>query len=437
MKCIPLFSLSIFGSEDCDYTNATDGCKSCYMSFNTMQSDHLYYSSAIYGTSDACDVDYSPEKWDNIYQCVDIINCHNSKYLLYCNYCSDSSYLYNCNNCDHCLMCYNLNNKKNYIENVQYTPEEYEKKKNNYTQKFFLKFIEWAVRKSHIITNSENVRGSSIFDSKNITYWFSIYNSENCWYCQNIVTLKNSYDCVEAWMESNLLYECHGINTVHNAISANASYYSTNIYYTHNCYNSSNLFGCIWLRHKQYCIFNKQYTKEEYESIVPKIIEHMEKNGERWEFFPSSISPFGYNETIAQEIFPLNKDKAILIWCKRMDQEYPINIPENSQTINTQDLPKNISDVTDDILNQVIICEVTWKPFRIIKAELDFYRKHNLALPHKHPDQRHLERMQLRNPRKLWDRECTKCWTAIKTTYAPERPEMVYCEACYNKEVYG
>jgi hypothetical protein len=62
MKKVPLFSLSIFNSEDCDYTNAIDGGKSCYMSFNIMQSSHLYYSAAIFGVSDACDVDFSPEK---------------------------------------------------------------------------------------------------------------------------------------------------------------------------------------------------------------------------------------------------------------------------------------------------------------------------------------------------------------------------------------
>ena len=92
-----------------------------------------------------------------------------------------------------------------------------------------------------------------------------------------------------------------------------------------------------------------------------------------------------------------------------MDQEYPINIPENAQTIKAQDIPVNIQDITDDILNKVIICGVTGKPFRIIKPELEFYRTHNLSVPHKCPDQRHLERIQSRNPRKLRDRQCNKC----------------------------
>jgi hypothetical protein len=104
--------------------------------------------------------------------------------------------------------------------------------------------------------------------------------------------------------------------------------------------------------------------------------------------------------------------------------------------VKAKDLPESIQDVSDDILNKVIICEISWKPFRIIKPELEFYREHNLPLPHKHPDQRHLERMLLRNPRKLRARKCAKCWTDIQTSYAPERPEIVYCEACYNKEIY-
>jgi hypothetical protein len=121
-------------------------------------------------------------------------------------------------------------------------------------------------------------------------------------------------------------------------------------------------------------------------------------------------------------------------WFKRNDYEAPS--PQVDKTLKAKELPGNITDVTDDILQQAIICEVSWKPFRIIKQELDFYRKYNLPLPHKHPDVRHIERFNLRNPRKLWDRKCDKCGVEMKTTYSPERPEIVYCEKCYNKEIY-
>jgi len=157
-------------------------------------------------------------------------------------------------------------------------------------------------------------------------------------------------------------------------------------------------------------------------------------DGERWEFLPLSMSLFGYNETIAQEYFPLNKDEALKAWFPRSDYEAPF--PQVDKVLKTNELP-DIQEVTDEILQQAIECEVTKKPFRIIKPELDFYRKHNLPLPTRHPDQRHKERMLLRNPRKLRDRKCDKCWIDIKTSYSPERKEIVYCEQCYNKEIYG
>jgi formylmethanofuran dehydrogenase subunit E len=72
----------------------------------------------------------------------------------------------------------------------------------------------------------------------------------------------------------------------------------------------------------------------------------------------------------------------------------------------------------------------------VTRQELDFYIKNKLPIPTKHPDVRHIERIQNRNPRKLRDRKCAKCGVDIKTSYAPERPEIVYCEACYNKEIY-
>jgi hypothetical protein len=43
--------------------------------------------------------------------------------------------------------------------------------------------------------------------------------------------------------------------------------------------------------------------------------------------------------------------------------------------------------------------------------------------------------MKLRNPRRLHDRNCDKCWADIKTTYSPDMKEIVYCEGCYDKEV--
>ena len=194
-------------------------------------------------------------------------------------------------------------------------------------------------------------------------------------------------------------------------------------------------FGCVGLKHKQHCILNKQYTKEEYEALVPKIIAEMRADGEWGEFFPVTMSPFAYNETVAQEYFPLTKEEVLnrgWKWRDEVDET-----PKVAKIIPAEQLPDSIDDIPDDILNWAIECEATKRPYKIIRQELEFYRKMRLPVPHLHPDERHKRRMAMRNPRKLWKRPCMKCGREMETTYAPERKEIVYCESCYLAEVYG
>lgn len=160
----------------------------------------------------------------------------------------------------------------------------------------------------------------------------------------------------------------------------------------------------------------------------------MRQDGERGEFFHPSLSPFGYNETIAQEYFPQSREKVVALGYAWTDYEAPF--PKVEGIVEAKDVPDTIQQVAEDILQQAIICEVSGKPFRIIRQELEFYRRNNLPLPTKHPDERHRERMNLRNPLQLRDRQCDKCSVMMKSTYAPERAEKVYCEVCYNKEIY-
>jgi len=218
---------------------------------------------------------------------------------------------------------------------------------------------------------------------------------------------------------------------------------TNNLEYCDSCPSSSNLFGCIGLRSKQYCILNKQYTKEQYEELVPKIIKHMndmpyiDSKGRIYkygEFFPYEMSPFGYNETMAGYFFPLSKNEAKekgYNWKDKIENKYTI-------TKKAEELADDIKDIDDSILNEVIECSVTKKAFKITPLELQFYRRMNIPIPRVHQDERYIKRLVLRNPMKLWHRSCMKegCNNEFETSYAPERPEIIYCEQCYQKEVY-
>ena len=146
------------------------------------------------------------------------------------------------------------------------------------------------------------------------------------------------------------------------------------------------------------------------------------------------MSPFGYNETVANEYFELTKTEAISEGFNWSD--YEALFPKVEKIIPANKLPNDINDIPDDILNWAIRCEVTNKPFRVIAQELAFYRKHNLPVPRRHPETRHAGRSKLRNRRKLFDRTCDKCNKDLQSSYASDRPETVYCESCYHKEIY-
>jgi hypothetical protein len=185
----------------------------------------------------------------------------------------------------------------------------------------------------------------------------------------------------------------------------------------------------VSIKNGQYCILNKQYTKEEYEALVPKIIEHMRKTGEWGEFFPMSICPLAYNQTIAQDYFPFTEEKARAAgarWNREAALEPPANVPV---------LPDDIRDTDDSICDQILRCETSGKPYKIIPAELKFYRRLGLPPPSASFMERHLARLRSRNPHQLWQRACDRCMKSIETSYAPERPETVYCEECYRASI--
>ncbi len=495
-KKIPKLWLVVVNSLNSEYNNYLENSKNSYLCIWNQNIEDSQYISASHTVKNSSDIWWSA----NIEFSYELFNCE-SVYKSFFGHENLKSYSLffcgECIGCEECIFCYGLVNKKYCIYNQQYSQEEYNEKK-----KSMIFFTSWSIQEYTDIYRNFilSLPHCSIHtdDSSEQIRWDYIYRSIEALDCYNVVHIEKSRYVYEWWRSRNL-YDCSfyydGEGNSYESILVTGSsgiyfsydiYNSYSIFYSNQLHNCSHCFWCVWLRNKSYCILNKQYTKEEYEILVPKIIEHMmsstqspssegearNEQGEWWEFFPSSLSPFGYNETVAQEYFPLTREEVLnpqslrdsffikgapknLLYVKEdawkaggfihgktfnwSDYEAPFPKVEKIITVemycNTS-LLDNANNVPDDMLNWAIECEITKKPFRITKQELEFYRKHNLPIPRRHPDQRHKDRMQLRNPRKLWERKCDKCQEGIQTTYAPERPEIVYCEECYRKEVY-
>jgi hypothetical protein len=95
------------------------------------------------------------------------------------------------------------------------------------------------------------------------------------------------------------------------------------------CHSCKNCFGCVGLRNKEYCILNKQYTKEEYERLISNIIEHMQSIGERGNFMPIEYSSFAYNESVAQDFLPITKQEVQRYGGVWLDETVDVNISKN------------------------------------------------------------------------------------------------------------
>lgn len=474
---VPWPSLASTNSTNSDFCNSVLDMKNCYLVFAAIGSENCGY---------AVDIDYCKDSYDLYYSfrnelCYETLfseRCYKSKWIYFSENCTDSIMLLDCVGCTNCFGCVGLRNKSYCVFNKPYSKMEYEKLLEKYDSGSFSKISE-ARKKFKDLIISSPMRYARTIRSSNVT-GDNIDNSRNCRNCFDNIGegLEDCKDVVDPYGKTSkhchsifavgggeLCYDSISIRICRNIFFSKKIWTGSNIQYSYNCHSCNDIFACVGLRNKQYCILNKQYTKEEYDKLVPRIIEHMntmpyvDRKGRVYkygEFFPIELSPFAYNETIAQEYFPLAKadiERYGYIWKNPETRNYEI-------TIKSQETPDHIKEVGDDILNQVIGCEHAGAcseqcttAFKLIPQELQFYRKMNLPLPRLCPNCRHYQRLKQRNPLKLWHRQCMcdykvypnttkhlhhperECPNEFETSYAPERKEIVYCEQCYQAEV--
>ena len=469
-KKVPRITILNWFSENADYGNHSYHNKNSYFVNSCWYVEDCIYCLNMTKCKDCIDCE-KVNSSEKCYESFNLYSCYNCKYCINCDTCSN---LYFCEDCEwtrKCIWCKWLKNNEYFIVNKKVEKDKYKETLEkiqfdiDYRNNFILEYQqlkEETPSKYLKINNSENISYcDDIENSQNLYKCFDCVNSKDLKYCSWLILLEsnNCYDYDIWWENSSFIYEVHCLWNGKNILFSNVIWWWYNMIYCDNCLNNSrNCFWCIWLKNnEEYCILNKQYTKEQYEDLVPKIIEHMMSTWEWWEFFPSSLSPFWYNETVAEEYFPLTRAEALWekvpvpldgtgtkSWLIFNWSDYEAPKPKVEKIIPANKLPENIRDIPDDILNRAIIPEDVrndsnrsqQKPFRIIKQELDFYRKNNIAIPRKHPNQRQSDRMKLRSPRKHQERICDKCNKKIISTYSRDKPMIIYCEECYEKQMY-
>jgi hypothetical protein len=471
---VPWPSKAIQRMVNSDYCDQADDMKNSYLCFNggvVEDSGYTIGSSNIKDSFDLYECRGSELSYDNYmiddsYQVFYSINSEECRNIWFSNYligCSD------------CFSCVNLRNKQYHIFNEPHTKEdyqkfmqgletgsqkvieEYKKKAHDFWKKFPMKFT--------LTFRNQNSTGEHIEHSKNVKESYCVHGGENMKFCQSIESpASDSYDYTVWGVNAIEIYESvtcgDGCSRIKSSFDCWPS--CSDLEYCLFCRGSSNLFGCVGIKKKQYCILNKQYSKEDYEALREKIIKQIkekpfeDKYGHVYnygDFLPIEFSPYAYNETIAQDFFPLTKEEAGkkgYVWREREKRTF-------EATLKARDISDNIKDVTDDILKQVIECRSCSEPYRLIKPEFEFLKSKNLPIPRLCPECRFRERFQFVNTPELRPAKCqcagvkddrgiyqnsaqhfhedNHCPNEFNTSFRKGADNIIYCEQCYQTEV--
>lgn len=243
---------------------------------------------------------------------------------------------------------------------------------------------------------------------------------------------KHCQDIYQFGLGSELCYDCAmiGYNVYNCQFCYDVIEQCQNLQYCFSCHSTSDCFGCYGLKRKKYCIFNKQYSKEEYFKLKQKLIEKMSNDGEYGAFLPPKYSPFAYNESSAMIWHPLSKQQALTAGYRWKD-----DLPHTTGKETLTDIPHAISEVDQSITSEILSCQYCQKNYKITAQELKFYQQHNIPIPLTCFGCRRNIRIQKRQPRYLYQRTCDQCGTDIISSYSDSVSETVLCEGCYLEQL--
>jgi hypothetical protein len=436
-----------------EYCNGATWLRNCYLTFWADYCENTTHSSIILQLKDSSDCMRARES-ELCYESIGINKCYQTFFSEECDTCTDVWFSRNCYNCTNCIGCVNLRGESYCIFNEKYSKEDYTQKVKELGLDSWKKLHElketarafWLTKPYRSYTGNSmnlNITGEYVFESKNSQDLYLCTSVEDSRYVQ-FVTVPSAKDCYDysGWGANvELMYETHSTGEKASGVRFSQNCYPDGLNAEYSIWASAckNVFGCVNLKRKSYCILNKEYSKEEYEKLKVHIIEDMKKNpyvdnlGRVWsygEFLPLHISPLAYNESNAMKFFPKTKEEALAIgytW-------YEGDQLEHQTTMDANDLPDTIAVTLESITSEIIKCGECGRGYKIGPLEFNLLQKMNFPVPHSCPQCRQKAHFARLNPIHLWKRNCAKCSLPISTAFHPERPEVIYCEKCYQQE---
>jgi len=412
------------------------------------RSKESFFGSASFDIENSAEF-FVSSKVTSSFNIVHSQRIHNCRYVRECFDCLNSSFLFDCRNCEFCFGAINQRNKKYVFFNQQLTQEAYEIEiakidlsSREIIEQINKRFAELALSQGiwpeNFNEGCQNCLGEYLRDCKDNRFCYQMVQSNNNYYSafSSLPTensaftggsgLQNCYSCCPCGKSNDCKFvgwgsQCHACE------------------YCLNCEDCEYCFGCVGLKRKNFCILNRQYTEEEYWSLVDSIKCQMLQTGEYGEYFPASFSQSYFPESGAAFFCLANNEIGEKIKANIFDptQDGAIGQQLSSATKVKQpnEIPDKIGDLkAEDWVGVAIDDPVFKRRFAFLKPEIDFYKQEGIAPPTTHFISRVRKLFLSANSWSFETSECSKCqkniFVAKNKTYSTRK---IYCQACYLK----
>lgn len=392
---IGLFNVNPYNSDYCQQAYNNKNCYLCTVIKDCEDSMYISHSNKV---RDSFDCDYV----QNVELCYDCVDCEKLYACVGSHHCQNSNNLYfclDCIGCSDCIGCWGLRNQKYCMLNQQYSKEEFEallkqlrlSRAGAYAkhQEVFFGEAKANHQRDNYNINAEDSVGKNLIGAKSCYECYDSFQIEECSYSTWIF---ESHHCSDIYGMGTCewTYESIGVEKLNvaafNTFVSDSSY----AFYSDLCFYSHDIFGCVGVRRARNCILNQEYSAGEYAELRAKLVAHMQRTGEWGWFFPSNHSPFHYNESVAQERYPLSKEQALALGYGWQDRDAKDFAPQ--QVI----VPDDSLECDKTLCASVLACAESGKNFKITPQELGFAQKQGLPLPRLCPDERYAARMRRR-----------------------------------------
>ena len=381
-------SVNRVNCDNSPYVNACVGLKDCHLCFACEYLRDCFYCALCSRSTDLvfCSGLINSEL---CYRCLDCEGIYGSRFLQDCKNCRDCYWCIDCIGCSNCFQCVGLRQASDgyYIRNEKVSKEEWtqtiraidfgsfaaETRIDNAAKEFF--------QDRRVYNTNFNNEGCSL-----------IYHVDHCKNCENAMYSQNCEDSKDVVFTSNAK-DCYSmvwgrnVERCYQVVGGSEAYdcafcdgvigNARKQMYCFCCYNgSNNLFGCFFLKTKDHCILNKQYSPAEYSAMLPRIKRHMQSTGEWGEWFPPSFYAVPYDESWARYFLTELTEEQIL----RRGLVATVGESKTEEAIGME-LPDTIDDFTDELCGKQIACALTGQRYSIGLQELKALRKQTCPIP--------------------------------------------------------